>query len=279
MRASIQRATLDLQTLGKTASEKLEAKISLQGLDASKFQPYIAALKQVEEAQRTVQQSQQTSGASNSFLNGLKQQTDAIGKTKADLLEMQAAQLGLAAAAAPYIAKLREAEKGHNALGGSAQFSTQQVQGLVHAVRGAFDSIASGQSPIRAVAVETGRLSGTFGGVGNAITAVASLITPFRVAMVAGAASLGVLALAASHAESVLRDLNTVQAQLAGTGRSDLFSNSGLKDFINELALAPGSRVRRRRPSCLSCPRFTKSAGPVPRPCPIGGGLRQGHGH
>jgi hypothetical protein len=236
MRASIQRATLDLQTLGRTASEKIEAKISLQGLDATKLQPYIATLKQVEEAQKAVSNAQRSS----SFVDGLKQQASVIGKSKADLLELQAAELGVVAAAAPYIARLREVEKGHNALGGSANFSTQQVQGLVHAVRGAFDSIASGQSPIRAVAVETGRLSGTFGGVGNAITAVASLITPFRVAMVAGAASLGVLALAAGHAESVLRSLNTVQAQLAGTGRADLFSNSGLKDFINELALAPG---------------------------------------
>lgn len=240
LRASIQRATIDLQTLGGTASQKLEAKINLQGLDPAKFQPYLAALKQTEEAQRAVAQSQASSSSSNSFLTSLQGQAAAIGKTKADLLEMKAAELGLATAAAPYIAKLREAEQGHNALGGSAQFSTQQIQGLTHAVRGAFDSIASGQSPIRAVAVETGRLSGTFGGVGNAVSAVASLITPFRLALVGGAAALAGLGLAAYHAESSLRELNTVQAQLAGTGRAGLFDNAGLKAFINELSLAPG---------------------------------------
>jgi phage-related minor tail protein len=57
MRASIQRATLDLKTLGKSASEKLEAKISLQGLDPAKFQPYLAALKQAEAEQQKLQAS------------------------------------------------------------------------------------------------------------------------------------------------------------------------------------------------------------------------------
>jgi hypothetical protein len=43
-----------------------------------------------------------------------------------------------------------------------------------------------------------------------------------------------------AEAEKAARSLATVQAQLAGTGRADLFSDSGLRDFIKELALAPG---------------------------------------
>jgi lambda family phage tail tape measure protein len=64
LRASIQRTTFDLQTLGKTASEKFEAKISLQGLDTSKFQPYIAQLKALEQQQvRTGVSAAQTANA------------------------------------------------------------------------------------------------------------------------------------------------------------------------------------------------------------------------
>jgi lambda family phage tail tape measure protein len=60
LRASIQRVSLDLQTLGKTASEKFEAKISLQGLDSSKFQPYIAQLKALEQAQKAADEALKT---------------------------------------------------------------------------------------------------------------------------------------------------------------------------------------------------------------------------
>ena len=51
-RDSIQRSTLELQLLGKTASEKFEILGAAKGLDAGKFAPYIAELKQAEAAQR-----------------------------------------------------------------------------------------------------------------------------------------------------------------------------------------------------------------------------------
>lgn len=189
MRASMQRVTLDLQTLGKTASEKFEAKINFQGLDPAKFAPYLAALKQAEAAQIGV---------------------GTAGK-----------HAGLAIAE-------------------GAALSTQQMQGLIHSARGVVDMIAAGQSPMRALVIEGGRLSGTFGGVGNAVSAVSSLITPMRVAFIGAAAAVGGLALALAHAESAARGLASLQAQLAGTGRSDAFSDSGLSDFLKELALAPG---------------------------------------
>lgn len=55
LRASIQRTTFDLQTLGKTASEKFEAKISFQGLDSTKFLPYVAQLKALEQQQKAAE--------------------------------------------------------------------------------------------------------------------------------------------------------------------------------------------------------------------------------
>lgn len=52
MREAIKKSTQELQLLGKTASEKLEFNIQTKGLDATKFAPYIAELKQAEAAQR-----------------------------------------------------------------------------------------------------------------------------------------------------------------------------------------------------------------------------------
>ncbi|MBI3103244.1 MAG: phage tail length tape measure family protein [Burkholderiales bacterium] len=64
MRDAIRRSTQELQLLGKTASEKLEFNIAAKGLDASKFAPYIAELKQVEAAQRAATGSLDKMGVS-----------------------------------------------------------------------------------------------------------------------------------------------------------------------------------------------------------------------
>ena len=50
MAASIKRATTNFEMLGKTASEKLEFQIGQKGLDASKFEPMLAKLRQLEAA-------------------------------------------------------------------------------------------------------------------------------------------------------------------------------------------------------------------------------------
>lgn len=50
MRDAIRKSTQELELFGKTASEKLEFKLADKGLDASKFQPYLAELRKVEAA-------------------------------------------------------------------------------------------------------------------------------------------------------------------------------------------------------------------------------------
>lgn len=57
LRGAIQRSTLDLQTLGKTASEKFEARINLQGLDSAKFEPYLQRLREAESRTKALTSS------------------------------------------------------------------------------------------------------------------------------------------------------------------------------------------------------------------------------
>lgn len=61
-------------------------------------------------AQQVAREQSALDKANKSFIDGLKDQSDAIGKTRVQILEMQAAQKGLTAQAAPYIAKLKEQE-------------------------------------------------------------------------------------------------------------------------------------------------------------------------
>lgn len=55
--------------------------------------------------------SNQAKVAADKFLSSIKNQVDAIGKTKTELLEMKAAQLGVADKAQPYIDKIKESSK------------------------------------------------------------------------------------------------------------------------------------------------------------------------
>lgn len=54
MAQSIKRATANLEALGKTASQKLEIRIAERGLDASKFEPQLRKLRELEEQARKV---------------------------------------------------------------------------------------------------------------------------------------------------------------------------------------------------------------------------------
>jgi hypothetical protein len=379
IRASIQRATLDLKTLGKSASEKLEAKIELQGLDAAKFAPYLAALKQAEAAQKSLQESSAATGAAiqragmtwNEFTGqrmgpvmkdftdqglphkeahtaairqigqewqqykaaGVAAQTAVATQTAATTAALTAeagalsrvttslgastfvnfdkvttslgaaavnadaatravqrldkaieltgplatagtsfgasvgpatgglrgaierrgaedaargidprlaAITGSAASTAPYVAGLRAATAAQDGLGLSTKqlnFALRQVPAQMTDI---IVSLQAGQRPLQVLLQQGGQLKDLFGGIGPAARALGTyalgLVNPFTVA----AAAVVGLGVAMAHVESAARGLNTIQAQLAGTGRAGMFSDTGLKEFTAQLALAPG---------------------------------------
>lgn len=71
---SIKRATTNLELLGKTASQKLEIRINERGLDAAKFEPMLAKLRELEAAQIRAGNSANVmaSGMGPQFQNNLK---------------------------------------------------------------------------------------------------------------------------------------------------------------------------------------------------------------
>ncbi|MFK9071713.1 phage tail tape measure protein [Proteus sp. NGCRVN-01] len=68
--------------------------------------------------------SNQAKVAADKFLSSIKNQADAIGKTKTELLEMKAAQLGVADKAQPYIDKIKESSKQTDELAKSGNKAT-----------------------------------------------------------------------------------------------------------------------------------------------------------
>lgn len=61
--ASIKRATTQLELMGKTASQRLEFRINERGLDASKFEPALRKLRELEKAQFQVNKETQRFGS------------------------------------------------------------------------------------------------------------------------------------------------------------------------------------------------------------------------
>jgi Prophage tail length tape measure protein len=234
--SSIQRATATMKAGEKGTADFYDALGQSRGIDTSALKGYTDELRKVEAAQKQAANA----AKGDAFVASIRQQAESIGKTRSQLIELQAAQLGVADKVAPYLKRLQEIEQGQTKVGISAKQTAAAMRGVPAQFTDIVTSLASGQNPITVILQQGGQLKDMFGGVGNAVKAVTSLITPMTAAIGIGAAALGGLALALSRVESEARGLNTLQAQLSATGRGDMFGTGELKKFVDQLALMPG---------------------------------------
>ena len=210
--AQIQRMTAEMESGGKGTRQYFEALASQRGIDANTLKPYLDQLDQTKasissaadaarrfsedlsfkdklaEASRLNQASEyvrfwtselEKADAAASklsrqtgFLDGLKKQADSIGKTKADILEMQAAEMGVSDKAAPFIARLRETEMGLHKTGMSAKEMSFALRGVPAQFTDIAVSLASGQQPLTVLLQQGGQLKDMFGGIGPAAKAL-----------------------------------------------------------------------------------------------------------
>ncbi|ELY3731628.1 phage tail tape measure protein [Cronobacter sakazakii] len=134
-----------------------------------------ARLEQARAAQRAAATAQ-------SFVASLEEQVNAIGKTRTELLELKAAQLGVSQQTAPLIARLREQDEAWKKGAISAGQYQQAMRMLPMQITDVVTSLASGM-PIWMVAIQQGgQIKDSFGGIGNALKAVMSLLSPARLA-------------------------------------------------------------------------------------------------
>ncbi|VEB71487.1 Phage-related minor tail protein [Providencia rustigianii] len=135
--------------------------------------------------------------AADEFLQSLKNQTDFIGKTKTEILELKAAQMGISQQAAPMISRLKEQEKAF--LNGSITIGQYRnaMRQLPAQMTDIVTSLASGMPVWMVMIQQGGQIKDSFGGIGNSLKALASLITPARVAMFGFAGAASAVALAA----------------------------------------------------------------------------------
>lgn len=129
--------------------------------------------------------SNQAKIAADKFLASLKNQTDAIGKTKTELLEMKAAQLGVSDKAAPFIKqlddqskKLLENAKGSKELSGGLSGITPQLSSIINQLTGGNNALSSFLSQSTGV-------SGSIGGLSNSLKGMLPALNPATVGITA----------------------------------------------------------------------------------------------
>jgi lambda family phage tail tape measure protein len=204
---SIQRTAAAMQSGSRTSSEYYESLARQRGVDPATLAPFLAQLRQVETAQKAAaaaalaqaeaqRAAAQTQGNQASFIAGLEQEAQAIGKTRLQLLELRAAQLGVTTQATPLINQLRAQEESLRHAGTSAGQTAAALRGLPAQMSDIAAGIQGGQSPLTILLQQGGQIKDTFGGVGNAIkgvgTYVKGLVNPYTIA----AAAVAVLGLA-----------------------------------------------------------------------------------
>ncbi|TDS68173.1 phage tail length tape measure family protein [Comamonas sp. JUb58] len=273
--------TLQAAQAAKSLSGSFELKMDMRGMDASRLQPYIKALRDAEselsvfkaaeaevgrqnvfaEKHRQAQQlaksaeyvrfwneeldrmaaAEKRAASENAFLSSLREQSSAISKTRADLLELQAAQMGVAAQAAPMIAKLREAEGGVGKVGMSAAAMSAALRNVPAQFTDIVVSLQAGQAPLTVLLQQGGQLKDMFGGVGAASKAlggyVLGLVNPLTIA----GAAVGILALAYSEG---VKEQDAFVRSIALSGNVSGVTTSQLRDYARQIDSVAGTQAK-----------------------------------
>lgn len=182
----------------QTAVERLTAAARNQRSTLTQLAPAAAATavsyRQLANTPITLAAPQGLSNAAAALANATTQANAArvaiagLNATRAPATSQASGALGAAGA--------RAATQQNNALGVSARQAAFQQQQLAFQLNDFFVQVASGGSPLTALIQQGSQLSGTFGGIGNAVRAVTGLLAPARLAFGGAAASVGALGLA-----------------------------------------------------------------------------------
>ncbi|MGV6986163.1 phage tail tape measure protein [Providencia hangzhouensis] len=156
----------------------------------------------------TTRAEEEQAQAKQRFINKLKEQVAQQNLSRTEMLRIQAAQLGVSSSADVYIRKL---EKQNVALKGVTISSGQYRQAMRQLPMQMTDivtSLASGMPPWLIAVQQGGQIKDSFGGFGNSLKAITSLITPWKVAMFGGVGALTAFGVAAYQGSKELSEYN-----------------------------------------------------------------------
>ncbi|MDY0961733.1 phage tail length tape measure family protein [Massilia sp. CFBP9026] len=213
-----------------TAADPLIAKLRDLRL-AQEQQTY--ATRMEAQAQRELAQAQ---ASRTSFLKGLEQQVAAIGKTRTEMLELQAAQLGVTTQAKPLLDQLRAQDQAFRNGGMSAAAMNAALRGVPAQLTDIVVSLQGGQAPLTVFLQQGGQLRDMFGSAGLAARALGSaalgLINPFTVTV--GVLATGAIAFKSGHDEAVRYSRALIMTgNIAGTTAGQMADMANRMEEIN----------------------------------------------
>lgn len=213
-----------------------------------------------EEGRAALEESKQKAKAAaeaQKFIAALEAQSAAAGKTQSELMEMKAAQLGVSAQAAPFIAQLKAQEKQMKLTGISAGQYNQAMRMLPAQITDVVTSLASGM-PIWLVAIQQGgQIKDSFGGVGNTFKALLSFLNPVNVGLAALAVSMGALVKAGYDAYKSQRDLQEALVLTGGYAGTSGAQFDKLAQDINNSTDATIGNIRSIATDLAKSGKFT----------------------
>lgn len=175
------------------------------------------------------------------FLRQLRETADLYGKSAAEVLRYRAAQAGVAKEAeASIVALERLGKAGHV----SAAQTAQAWQQLPMQLQDVMVSLQGGMSPITVLLQQGPQITSAFGGVGNTLKALGSIITPVRLAM---AGLVGVMATVGLAAAQGHEDSTRLTKSLAMTGGAAGATASQVVAMGTQIADAQGVAVGKVR--------------------------------
>ncbi|MEH6434281.1 phage tail length tape measure family protein [Massilia sp. DD77] len=204
-----------------------------------------AAHEEVAQAARAEAQAQreaaQAQASRDSFIESLTNQVNAIGRTRSELLEMQAAQMGLTQQAAPLIQRLRETEQAVGATGMTAAETANALRQVPMQVTDIITSLQGGMNPLTVAIQQGGQLRDSFGGVAPAARALgaelAKLVNPYTL-VAAAAATLALAYFQGSKEGDGYNRALIMSGNAAGTSRNQL------ADLAREISKTTGTQAK-----------------------------------
>lgn len=212
------------------------------------------------EGMAAIEESKQKAKAAaeaRKFIAALEAQAAAAGKTQSELMEMKAAQLGVSAQAAPFIAQLKAQEKQMKLTGISAGQYNQAMRMLPAQITDVVTSLASGM-PIWLVAIQQGgQIKDSFGGVGNTFKALLSFLNPVNIGLAALVVSMGALVKAGYDAYKSQRDLQEALVLTGGYAGTSGAQFDKLAQDINNSTDATIGNIRSIATDLAKSGKFT----------------------
>ncbi|VEA68450.1 Phage-related minor tail protein [Serratia rubidaea] len=193
---------------------------------------YLSLVTETATKERSLTQAERAATqAKENYLQKLREQIALQGKTASQIQEYKAAQVGASKEAAPLIARIRAQEDAWKRGEISAGQYRQAMRQLPMQITDITTSLASG-APVWLVAIQQGgQIKDSFGGAGNALKGVLSLLTPARVLLGGTAAVAGLLAYQAYDSSKRMADLNR---ELVRTNGVSGLTKQGLQDLVTQ---------------------------------------------